>query len=193
MHKITREYEVYPYEELSDEAKETVRNSFGEDSQFETECLPEYFSEQLKEKYPYFSGAEFIWSCSSCQGDGLSFSCDIDLTEFIKAEFPDMKTSIADTLTNELSVSSTGNQGRYTYCSESNIAVSCLPFGDHPKLEEKICEVVQAVKEKYTDVCHEFFVYAENAYQFLYTDEYAKDICGANEYTFLSTGEMFNY
>ena len=80
MKTITKEYKVFTYDELSEEAKEKVRNMFGQDdAQIQSDMLEEDFTYKLKEDHPYFENPKFQWRLICCQGDGLSFSCKIDL------------------------------------------------------------------------------------------------------------------
>ena len=193
METITKSYQVYKYEELSDSAQEKVRCMFGEDSgEFETDCLLDDFTEQLKEKYPYFLNPEFQWSAGGCQGDGLSFLCDIDVSLFLDKECPNMKRFLKDIISNELYVSSTGNTGHYCYSSENQVVSSFYGLNEYPKIQEKLEDVFGLITEKYADVCHEFYINARNAYEYLYTEEYAQETCDGNEYTFLEDGSMFN-
>ena len=190
---ITKDYIIYTYQELSEGAQEKVRSSFGEhDAEFETEWLDDYFKEKLADDYPYFTGAKFEWSCSSSQGDGLSFSCDIDLNKFLEMEYPKMKRFLNDIICDEISLCSTGNTGHCCYASENQIDESGNNLNDYPKIDAKITEVIEAVKEKYTDICQEFYTQAQNTYDNLYSNEYAQETCDANEYTFLEDGTMFN-
>ena len=193
MQTITKAYQVYKYEELSDSAKEKVNCEFGqEDGQFETDCLTDDFGEQLIEKYPYFLKPEFQWSCSSSQGDGLSFSCDIDVSVFLDKEFPTLKQSLKDIIVSELNIKSKGNTGRYCYASESDIECSYLHLDSYEHIEKLTSVIIDAITEKYTDACHEFYMNACKSYEYLYTDEYAQETCDGNEYTFLEDGTMFN-
>ena len=193
MQTITKSYQVYKYAELSENSKEKVRFNFGvEDAQIETEDLTYKLEQQLIEKYPYFEKPEFQWSCSNSQGDGLSFSCDIDLDIYLSKEFPTLKQSLKDIVSSELSIKSTGNKSRYCYASECDIECSYLHLDSYKHIEKWTCIVIDAITEKYMDVCNEFYINACKSYDYLYTEEYAQDTCDANEYTFLEDGTMFN-
>jgi len=67
--------QVYKYEELSDDAKETALNSHIESNDFDflEESLTEYLKELLTEA-KIDGEAELSYSLSCCKGDGVSFT-----------------------------------------------------------------------------------------------------------------------
>lgn len=82
MRKVVREYEVYSYQELEEEAKERARQTI---SQSIVEMNFDYLEEDLltilEEDYDLKeSNVDLHYSLSYCQGDGLSFDCK-DLLE----------------------------------------------------------------------------------------------------------------
>ena len=194
MKTITKKYKVYNYTELSKEAKEKVRGTFGEDdADFTTEQLKEDFAYKLQEDYPYFKEAVFAWSLSNCQGDGLSFSCDVDLEKFIDIKISKIrardKAAILELIYNVLSV---GNTGRYCYAARSDIEFEFnVTDKEYPKIEKKALEIIEKIKDYYITACTKLEKQGYNAYEYLYSDEYAKNTSEANEYTFLENGELF--
>ena len=191
----TVKIKLYKYEELSEEAKEKVRQSFGEDhAQSETDFLEDDFVYQLEEKYPYFSDIKFQWSLSSCQGDGLSFSANIDIGKYLQKHYPKMKTSVHDTICNVIyNLHSNGNEGRYCYASKSNIDFDTDYSGraDFPRLEKLIENIIDDIRQEYLSICKDFEKQGYNAYENLYSDEYAKETCSSNEYEFTVDGKIY--
>jgi len=80
MQTITREYQVFKFEELSEEAKQTVIDQYYEhEHQYGYDFLEDDILEELKQIDQYFSDVKLCYSLSYCQGDGLSFAGNFDL------------------------------------------------------------------------------------------------------------------
>lgn len=82
MRKIIREYEVYSYQELKEEAKERARQTIANSIiEMNFEYLEEDLLTLLEEDYNLKeNNVDLHYSLSYCQGDGLSFDCK-DLLE----------------------------------------------------------------------------------------------------------------
>ena len=194
MKTITKEYQVYTYDELSEEAKEKVRNSFGiNDSDIETDTLKDGFKYLIEEKYPYFEDTDFIWSLGNSQGDGLSFSSTLNLKLFIEKELPNLKhkKAMAELV---FSVISRSNRGNYCYPLESDIDFEYNYTNKSFDHLEKLFndEVLPVIQKKYMEVCNELEKRGYDAYNYLDSDEYARETSEANDYTYLKNGKMCN-
>lgn len=196
MKTITKEYKVYTYDELSEKAKERVRNYFGENhADDETSMMKDDFAYQLEEEHPYFKNPDFIWSLNHCQGDGLSFSSRIDTRLFIDTYFPALQNSKKCALEEMIYGFKTQyNNGRYCYASKSQVdfEIESCYSGKFNRLEALAEKVLEKAKEVYIDVCYELKTFGYSNYDHLYSDEYARETSEANEYTYLEDGEMFN-
>ncbi len=72
METITREYKVFNFEELSEEAKEKViENHYIYEHEYGYNFLEMDIKEELKQLDQCFLGASIAYSLSYCQGDGL--------------------------------------------------------------------------------------------------------------------------
>lgn len=190
-----KELKAYNYEELSEKAREKVRNFFGEhDADIQTDMLKEDFTYILAEKYSYFTDPKFQWSLGCCQGDGLSFSSNFDLNLYLKTKHPKMKESIFNVLTEILTVLPKGNTGHYCYAKKDQVDYEIESLGKNTKrrLESLINNIINEIQEEYMQICNEFEKQGYNQYEYLYSDEYAKETCEANEYTFRENGVMEN-
>jgi hypothetical protein len=155
--------------------------------------LEEDFDYQLKENHRYFKNPKFHWSLGYCQGDGLSFSCDIDVSEFLKAYYPNMKISIYDAICNIIyTFQSHGNCGRYYFASKNDIDFELEYYDKEYKGIENLCyEILEHVRQVYMTVCKEFEKQGYSAYEYLYSEEYARETSTANEMQFLKDGTIF--
>ena len=75
---ITREYKVYNFNELNNESKDYAIEKYYETEDYyflEDDILEELY--QL-DKHKIFEEVKLRYSLSWCQGDGLSFKCEIN-------------------------------------------------------------------------------------------------------------------
>lgn len=81
MKEVTRNYEVYDYEELDVKAKEKAKQWYL-DNTFREETLTEIFEEDLTEVFPE-SNLKVQWSLSNCQGDGVNIYGELHLDDIL--------------------------------------------------------------------------------------------------------------
>jgi hypothetical protein len=168
---VTRTLEAYKYDELSETAKDRIRTRVSEqDAEIETENLTEHFAYLLSESAPYFTNPKFQWSLGHCQGDGLSFSCDIDMELFLK----DKKMKRVEALLNYVTIKSTGNTGHYCYAARSDFESEIHSYRYLPRFEKLVETIKSEIKDKYMELCSEFEKYGYEAYENLRSDEYVK-------------------
>ena len=82
MKVVTREYEVYSFEELDVEAKERVKSWYLDD-EIRVDMLTETYEENLRLAFPN-SDLKVQWSLSSCQGDGVNIFGTLNLEDAFK-------------------------------------------------------------------------------------------------------------
>jgi hypothetical protein len=168
MKKITKTYEVFKFEELSQKAKDKARTNFNEGNGYEflTEFLTEILYDQLK-KYKIFYNKDCKVQCSlsRCQGDGAMFTGSFDWGKY------------TITIT---------HLGRY-YHSNSKIILISDESGEYAS--EKVSEKFEKI---YQNICS---VLENDGYKYIEhedSEEHMQNMCDANDYTFLSDGTMFN-
>lgn len=118
----------------------------------------------------------------------------IDKKLFIETYFKELKPSLKSVLIDNIySFCSSRNTGHYHYASETQIDLETerQVYGKK-RIEKLIDKVLDKAKSVYMEVCLDLEKQGYKAYEYLYSDEYAKDTCEANEYTFLENGKMFN-
>ena len=98
----------------------------------------------------------FTYSLSYCQGDGLSFSFDLDIIDYLNKYFPKLKDSVKNIISEYCTFSANGNNGRYCYAHENQIDL-CLDIynfnGRHDNLEGVINEVLEHIQDNYLEIC----------------------------------------
>lgn len=175
----TRTINIYSFGELSDKAKQRAIDLWYEHEDYP--FLQENLEYQLKEldKKGIFSDVKLQYSLSYCQGDGLSFKANIDISKWTKNK------KVIEAV---YSAGSTGNTGSYSYASESQIVIESENAS--AETEKKIDAIEKEIAAYYMDICRklEKSGYAELEYRmdFKEFEEHAE----ANDYEYLENGEM---
>lgn len=215
MKTITKTYNVYTYNELSDEAKEKVKQDYLDDpvrnDLFYEDCM-----ETIHSLFPQ-SDLKVQYSLSSCQGDGFNIYGTLDVFNMINLIRNREKLPISllneiekdiDAFTNE-ELEMISQYYNY-YCSSIKIPYNThycysqsdyIDFADDWKdqLENAEMEYNENIIIKFEDFVKNFFselnsMFEKDGYEFLYnvSEEEIEDWCEANEYMFLENGIIFN-
>lgn len=113
---ITKEYEVYTFDELSDAAKENVREIYlvGQEAWlFEDIC-----NDELAYEFPN-SKLKVEFSLTYSQGDGLNIYGELrcnDALNFIKDRLDDVVISDIKMISDNITLDLKSNPNRYSYC-----------------------------------------------------------------------------
>lgn len=203
MRKIVKEFNVYKYEELSEEAKQKVRNDFLEDFHTPEEIL-NIWQDEIR---PLFYGNEFNvqFSLNYCQGDGVNIYGKTSIYFILKYmgfEYPELYKKFTDKeiktlLHYDVFYLHFPSNLRYNYCY-INEADLCT---------EIICELrLRNFKNINYNVIHKFWNltremvklicknFEERGYEYFekIDEEEIYDICYLNNYEFYENGEIYN-
>lgn len=191
----TIEINLYKFDELSEEAKQTAIEKWRE-SNYETGEVLHFFYENsvefLKEKG--FKNPVLKYSLSSSQGDGFSFRADDYefLHDLVLEAVGTHHPYIAAWLSDHLIVHIRGNQGRYTYASESDIELELDYYADfHENVDGIILKVERAVKDIYMELCKQLEREGYEQIEYENSDEYIIEAIEANDYDFTEEGELY--
>ncbi len=196
MRTVSKEVRIYKYAELSQKAKEKVRNNYIEN--LDADVFTEQIIEDLREKEP--KNLRPLYSLSYCQGDGLCLYGSIEFKE-ITGElkdifYKDLKLSDYRIIKNlkDYSRISFNHIGRYYHkhsvdidiCIDGNL--SSKSYENHRKVADKL---IRNIKEWYLDLCGE---YEKQGYDFFYgiTSDELQEYCDSMGYEFLENGTMFD-
>jgi hypothetical protein len=168
MKTITKEYKVYPFNELSPEAQEKAMEDWrmGDDLPFLAEGMVYRLKELLKEHKIKSDDARVYYSLSYCQGDGAMF----EGTLYWKAR--------------RISVKHLG----YYYHSNSKTYEIYSAKTD----KEASKSTYDEFETTYQDICDELEEYGYNYIESSYSRKTLSKTFEANGYTFLENGKMFN-
>ncbi len=185
----TREYKVYSFAELSEEAKKTalekLRNT-NVDEEFWSDCVLEDATEQLAEmgyKYArvYFSG---FWS----QGDGASFECTVDVPAWLKHASPVNKEKFLKLADISL-YAGIKTSGRCSHEYSMTIDIEQVEYVEG--LGDLVGELGEAILEDARHEARLIYKKLEKEYEYLTSDDAVIETIEANEYEFLASGKMF--
>jgi hypothetical protein len=220
MKTITKEYQVYNYEELTGEGKEKAKKTL-EDMIIESrfDILPEVLSDELN--YKYGITGKIIYELGYSQGDGLSFDTDELLTtqslellkiELVKKDIP--KVTIQGVLKliedGKIEAKTQNNNPRYCYASRYQVKVFFNGYEeDYKELSVEDIQSLQLNAKSEKDIESFFFLVVEESIRNVYLmiagelekigykcynvyEEDFEEECLMNEWTFLEDGSIFN-
>lgn len=212
----TREIAVYEFDELSDEAKDKVRQTFTPHDDWH-ECIYDDFIEDMKElggmvEAMWYSG---FWS----QGDGASWEGSVDMEQYLLRTMEDnlqrevlLQAMREGYASNALLIRRKVGHYAHDGCMYIDDALEvyagdeeCFAGGvfaganvvermealewNENALAELISEVLAWAKEK----AGELYKNLETEYEYQRSDEYLKEMCDSNEYVFTEDGALFGH
>lgn len=211
MRTVTEVKEIYRFAELSEEAKETVRQWYLDSlevCEFEDDVMMD-----LRNIFPT-SDLHIEFSLSSCQGDGLNIYGKLNVCDIIAnlRNKPEAMTSEFKKYANFMSekdlrtieayakecpaVTIPENHSRYSYCVASNIdaqdeILDALEQAEYKNINEKvISKFNRLLKMLFTDFSTE---YEKQGYEFFYEidDDILEEICESDDYEFTIDGIIY--
>lgn len=194
----TLEIRLYEFNELNQDAKENAINEYrrkmgnwGPD----LDCF-KYDCEEKAEQIG-FKDIKLAYSLGNCQGDGVSFKCSyIDTAKFIAELWPNCKTSVIDTLCNNISFDCIGNTNRrYCYASNGDIQMYLYFYKNFhrslPNLEAMAYKLHEYIQDQYLSLCNKFEKIGYQEIEYFYSDENIIQTIEANEIEFTENGKQF--
>tara|TARA_R110000868_G_C10821175_1_gene758643 strand:- start:590 stop:1126 length:537 start_codon:yes stop_codon:yes gene_type:complete len=177
MKTITKEYKLYTFDELSQEAKDKAREDFNHDNDYPfladnmAEKLHELLVEnKIKDENDTSKAdtkpTQVLYSLGYSQGDGAMF----EGTFYWKGYTVKIKHS-----------------GNYSHSNSKNMDIDYTDCDENAPQEAY--DKFEAIYQK---ICKELEQYGYNQIEYEDSEEYFAETCEANEYTFLLSGKMMN-
>jgi len=199
MRTVAKTYTVYKFDELSMDAKETVRNDYVSGLSALSDIFTEGCVENLVELFPH-SDLDVQYSLSSCQGDGLNIYGAIRLDEIlskIRNEFTENELNFLDKIIQNNNTFNLKQNERYCYClcnqtDFSDELYDFLEVEDDPEELRILAKFSEKSGDFLTSVCKEM---EKNGYEFFYpeiTDADLSEWAEDNNYEFLENGQIFS-
>lgn len=212
MRTVSKIYNVYTYQELSEEAKEKA-NQWYLDDPFRVNEFEDIYTEDLHNLFPN-SDLKMQFSLRYCQGDGLNIYGNLDLMDIFKAirdksycgelfkDFWDAMTE-HEQKTIEAYMEVCGrnvklpyNNGHYSYCvsDKTDFAedwISELEYQQYKniqidtirKMEKLVADMFVMLSKTYEKYGYKYFYEADA--------EEVAEVCKANEWEFLEDGTFY--
>jgi len=197
---ITRN--VYKFEELSENAKERALYEYGlflsaENNWHEYEI--EYWAEKLQKIG--FLNADIRFSGFWSQGDGASFTADVDLDTIVNSLLcSDYNRSylalctMQDKSIIDIDIDVTRNSHHYSHEMTCGVNIDWNCWDKPIKFENWLISVVDSLEKDIEslryDLCREIYKSLKEEYYYQVSKESYKETCDANEYEFYSDGSM---
>ena len=185
--------QIYNFNELSQEAKETAINNF----RGEGEVFLDFFNDdcvQIINERGFKGNIKLQYSLSNCQGDGLSFGCDYFDSQKLHKIFTEVlgtgKDKTIETILNNSYFKLNGNSGRYCY---ANIGDLEYIFDDNinaPNIEEVVGKVEAKLVEIYLNLCKELEKMGYDEIEYQYSDEFIANELIELEFEFTENGKI---
>ena len=197
----TIEIKLYKFKELSEEAKQVAFNSYIEkNKEFQQQLNSDLFYEDIQyhisEIEPLFNKQECCYSLSYSQGDGLCFSFELDIYEYLNKYFKHLKPSVKDAIYNYGCFYSETNKGNYCYSSKSNVEFYMVDNKNHcSNLNSLFEKVEEHIQKNYLSVCSKLEnIGYSNIYEWQYNEEYVlEEIYSSEDFEpiFLIDGSIY--
>jgi hypothetical protein len=180
---------VYRFEELTEKAQQKVIDWYTEGDTTVGLRLDELFD--MKAADHHLQDAEFRWSLSHSQGDGVSFlvkSWTYPSDELLKAlgDFDKWK-GLRDTLNVRYKVVFTNSR----YGHENTMRVELDHEDPSPEEGESLNEMEQSLLEYFRGVAKELEKAGYEELEYCRSKEYVQEACEANDYEFHLDGRVF--
>ena len=200
MRTITKQINLYTFEELSETAKETALNNYLEHLDFQSDYVIENFiieNFQTGHNLPT-DVFKYVYSGFHSQGDGGRFEFKtlqgVDLKPFVKHVFKttDKRYKSLMYAINEghIVVCFNLNGFGYHYLHEQGFYLDCECYAD--KKEELFNRFTDELQDYFKELSLKLYAELKEYYEYETSEECFKELCDMNEYTFLESGEVTN-
>ena len=184
----TKTITVYEFKDLDKKAREYAKEKYYEieDYPFLTEDL----TASLEDLAPYWKDTKLQYSLGYRQGDGLSFSGELDIEIFLKEKMPQIKRK---KVMKEFiyKIYATGNKGHYSYASPKDVAIefNYQTGKEYKRLEKEAISILKTVQDDYFDLCKKLEKEGYSILEYRMNDDEFQEHCEINEYEFDINGK----
>jgi hypothetical protein len=201
MQTITKQYKVYTFEELSKEAQDKVIEKHWDwnVNSWNDNGWAEYLLEQQKESLLSngFTDAEIYFSGFASQGDGASFTSQVNISRWLKAhkltnKFRALYNADQGTARRQGMVRASIVKTSHQYEHENTMGITCEYDGNDEKVSIQLDQFTDLVIENAKHFARMIYKALESEYDYLTSRDAITESLSINDYTFLQDGTMFN-
>lgn len=194
-----RTIEIFDFKELSKEAKNNAITNYIEKYRENIQNDRNLFFNEdlhylLEQEESLFTDAQFSYSLSYCQGDGLSFTFDLDIMDYLLKYFPNMKNSLVNVISEYCLFESKSNH-RYSYSHKGQVDLylDYSECSNYYNLEDVIKKVLEHIEDRYMEVCSNLEALGYiNIYHWENDKDYIIELIESKEITFFNNGTITN-
>lgn len=188
----TKRIKLFTFEELTSEAQKTaIENERNNAYEFvELDFLKDDAEGQLSTVG--FENAKLSYSLTNCQGDGLSFKADINLSYFLDLFAPNRSQWFKDIIYNNITVNCIGNNGRYCFASRHDIEINysfCSTY--YSNIYDFVSRLDDFITDLYIAECEKLEKQGYDKIDYQCSDDYIKEGFISNGTEFLSDGTKY--
>ena len=180
----TKTLKLYSFSELNEEAKEVAKENYYNNEDYE--WLKEALECELEayDVLDLFSNIDLKYSLSYCQGDGLSFSADVNKEKLL------LPYKVSEMIKENICVEVKKNNGRYSFASANDVDV----WVDNIKSDDmKSTEIVDKIKSDlqvyYLDICGKLKQYGYEQIEYRADNTEFRELVEGVDY--LESGEVY--
>ena len=202
MRTITKEIQLYKFEELSDKAKDEVR--YSQDLYILSDYIEDYLNQYLGEYLGLnYSGLEY--SLNYSQGDGVCFKLDSLSTSKLREldkynefkEFRDFELDLFCSFIAGGGIEFNRVNSFYSHARSYSIELSVWDISQiycrelSLRLVTRLELFIDALRSWYIDIQKQVEDYGYSEIEYLQSDEWLIELCECNGYEFTQDGKLY--
>jgi hypothetical protein len=198
MREITKKFNVYKYNELTEEQKEKVLSKLSDINTENIEwynCTLEDFKNKLQKIG--FSNAEIHFSGFWSQGDGACFDAELDIKQLILYLINQNKTKFKKLLSFNVfefiegKIIRNPSANHYSHEMTRTTDIYLNTGKNYKRLEKLISEFDKEIESIRLKYCYKIYRTLEKEYDYLTSREAIEETISCNEYEFTEEGEIY--
>jgi hypothetical protein len=182
---------VYRFDELNDTAKEkaietqrTFENEFND--HWHEFSIEDWVSELSARG---FEGAEISFSGFWSQGDGASFTAQIDLNKYLKSRKLANKFKSVAVHADEITARVYRTSSRYVHENTVDVELEAGWYNQNEKLEAQLADLEKTILEDVRSTSNQIYKDLEQDWDYFIADENIKEIIESNNFEFTAEGK----
>tara|TARA_R110000822_G_scaffold114338_2_gene245879 strand:- start:3 stop:608 length:606 start_codon:yes stop_codon:yes gene_type:complete len=200
MQVMTKRTTVYTFDELSDTAKQKAMEDYV--SHFDFEMDEECVLEDIVESNPHIQDMDISYSGFWSQGDGASFTGQLEsdwVIQFLKEHFNNSQ-DITLSLIRWISISFERNSSHYSHENTCSTELSDdVEWATHieesdtlkDSFNDRVSEFVEVIEEYRRNLCKDIYHRLYQAYESSTDEEYVSEYFTENDYDFEEDGSIY--
>jgi hypothetical protein len=187
----TEKIKLYTFDELDEEAKQKVIEKFSDinvDYEWHDWILEE---ETARLATLGYEGAEIAYSGFYSQGDGASFTAQIDLDKWLRGRKIRTKYKKIAENNEEIDANVFRNSSHYVHEYTVDVELSPNYYSEIEFDQNKLNELTELIREDVRDNCNQIYRRLQKEYEYQTSEDAIVETIRANDYEFLAGGQLW--